>query len=133
MRSRAVYRESPQPYTHADRQAQLRTFIEACRCAASTFAEHGSQDLGRGYASLAEAGSGLIAHGFTDSELNALARSIPERLPWMHPKYLDYNALRQAWQEAAVRYVDQAETAALELRARPTTRWRSPRSAMMGR
>jgi hypothetical protein len=105
------------PYSDGDRRAQLRTFADACSSASSLFSEHAAEDLARVYASLAREAERLLGDGFIDSDLRELGQSVPGRVPWMHPKYADFNASREPWQDEVADSVEAAERAALELRA----------------
>lgn len=108
------------PYTATERRTQLRNFADACRSASALFGENHVDDLARAFASLCKEAERLIADGFSDADLREVGRSIPDRVPWMHPKSLDYNAPREPWQEAATNHVETAERCALELRALAT-------------
>lgn len=90
---------------------------EACAGAGDLFGQHGPQDWGRAYRSVAAEARRLMVEDFGNEDLRELAVSVPGRLPWMHPKYADYNAPRQPWQEEAAQYVADAERLALELRS----------------
>lgn len=105
------------PYTAAERLTQLRTFAAACRSASILFGDHHVHDMARAFASLCEEADRLLADGFANADLRELGAAIPERVPWMHPKYLDFDAPREPWQEALANYVQTAERLALELRA----------------
>lgn len=81
------------------------------------FTEHGPRDWERAYASVADGARHLLDDDFTKADLRHLAMSIPARLPWLHPKYPDYNYVPEPWQEEAARYVEKVHRFALELRA----------------
>ena len=106
----------PTPYSHEDRLQQLQALATASEAAAGLFLEYGPTDLGKVFASLAEGAKRLRVEGFADADLHALGLAVPERLPWMHPKDLDYTSPRQVWQEAAAESVERVERAALDLR-----------------
>ncbi len=69
------------------------------RRAGALFSEHGPQDWGLAYRSVAEGARRLLDSEFRDHDLRELAAAVPGRLPWMHPKYADYNLPREPWQE----------------------------------
>ncbi len=95
----------------------MRAFADACARTAALFREHGPQDWGVAYASVADGAQHLLGSEFNQQDLRALAEAVPGRLPWMHPKYADYNLPREPWQEEAAQHVRRAEELALSLRA----------------
>jgi hypothetical protein len=108
---------APHRYDDDDRRAQLRDFGDACRRLADLFAEHADSESARLFAQCAEAAVSLRAATFSHDDLKALAVALPEQPVWLHPKYLDFNGLRVAWQEEAAEQVAVARRAALELRS----------------
>jgi hypothetical protein len=57
----------------------------------------------------------LLDAGFEQSELNALTTEFPTP-EWLDPKYLDYNAPRDDWQELAAPIHSRARLIVTELR-----------------
>jgi hypothetical protein len=104
-------------YSLCDRVTQLRAFEDACAGAGALFSEHGPQDWGRAYTSVAHEVRRLLDGGFTEQDLREAAEAVPGRLPWLHPKYADYNAPREPWQDEVAVHVEVADRLALALRA----------------
>ena len=81
------------------------------------FAAHDDPARSAAYRDRAERARHLLAHGYTVTDLNELARSFPAGPEWLDPKRIDYGNPLAMWQAEVARLDRQAQEAALDLRS----------------
>lgn len=111
---------NPRHYTREDRVHQLTHPVQACRRAGQLFVENGYREVGETYLDLADVAEATVVGSFQQDDLRPLARVEPRLPEWLHPKYLDFDAPRQSWQDAAAEAVQHIQRTQLELRALAT-------------
>ncbi|MGH2393888.1 MAG: hypothetical protein ACRDGH_10425, partial [Candidatus Limnocylindria bacterium] len=89
-------------YTAQDRVEQLRQFASACEHLADLFAERHLSDAAA-YRAASATATELLPGPVDLERVKALDLIVPPAPGWLHPKALDFNAPRDAWQAEVAR------------------------------
>jgi hypothetical protein len=111
--------EAARWYTAEDRVEQLRQFASACGHLADRFAERHLSDSAA-YRAASATATELLPGPVDLERLKALVLIVPPAPGWLHPKALDFNAPRDAWQAEVASWREVLDGLVIELRSLAT-------------
>jgi hypothetical protein len=104
-------------WTPEDRQRQLRTLESLCNQIADLFRANGDWDAAGLFRERAAIARSLLADGYTQADLNALAGGFPYGADWLHPTHPGYDDPRSPWQDQVASLHADATAVALDIRS----------------
>jgi len=103
-------------YTAADRRDQLHRLSRACARIGDLFEQHLPAEAA-GYQAIAVSAARLSVESFDEEELRDLSRSLPPTPSSLHPRCIDSRGSSEPWEDEVATWREEADRAALELRA----------------